>query len=105
MDNLSNILSFFVFIGEQGIEVFWREANKRNICIALRQKVPSDASNETYENVSLLDSNLKSMFYIRWTHVLVLIFYTFLTPDCPQPKKRSSKDAWQCQRGCPFCEK
>ena len=49
----------FVFIGEQGIEVFWREANKRNICIALRQKVPSDANNETYENVSLLDIKLK----------------------------------------------
>ena len=49
----------FVFIGEQCIEVFWREANKRNICIALRQKVPSDANNETYENVSLLDSKPK----------------------------------------------
>lgn len=54
----------FVFIGEQGIEVFWREANKRNICIALRQKVPSDANNETYENVSMLGGNPKLIFRI-----------------------------------------
>ena len=66
---------FFVFIGEQGIEVFWREANKRNICIALRQKVPSDANNETYENVSLLDSKPKiNISYYSWMHVLILIF-------------------------------
>ena len=61
---ISLIFFRFVFIGEQGIEVFWREAQKRNICIALRQKVPSDANNETYENVSLLDGNLKIVNYI-----------------------------------------
>ena len=61
---ISLIFFRFVLIGEQGIEVFWREANKRNICIALRQKVPSDANNETYENVSLLDG--KPKMYISY---------------------------------------
>ena len=75
---ISLIFFRFVLIGEQGIEVFWREANKRNICIALRHKVPSDANNETYENVSLPDGNLKFIFHIIllhiMMHVLILIF-------------------------------
>ena len=69
---ISLIFFRFVFIGEQGIEVFWREAQKRNICIALRQKVPSDANNETYENVSLLDGNLKIVNYILSDLILSL---------------------------------
>ena len=86
--------------------MFWREANKRNICIALRQKVPSDANNETYENVSMLGGNPKLIFLITLdTYTNTNFLHMFLTPDCPQSEKRSSKDAWQCKRGCPFCKK
>ena len=38
-------------LGEQGIDVFNQEAEKRNICIALGQKVPSGADEETYIDV------------------------------------------------------
>ena len=37
--------------GEQGIDVFSQEAERRNICIALQQKVPSNANNDTYLEV------------------------------------------------------
>lgn len=37
--------------GEQGIDVFQREANRRNICIAIAEKVPSDASEEKFMEV------------------------------------------------------
>ena len=40
-----------MFTGEQGIDVFAREATKRNICIAIAEKVPSDASEEKFMEV------------------------------------------------------
>ena len=47
--------SFYYYIlyssGEQGIDVFSQEAERRNICIALQQKVPSNANNDTYLEV------------------------------------------------------
>ena len=41
----------FLVSGEQGIDVFHREAEKRNICIAIAEKVPSDASEEKFMEV------------------------------------------------------
>ena len=34
--------------GESGIDVFQREAEKRNICIAIAEKVPSNADKEKF---------------------------------------------------------
>ena len=38
--------------GESGIDVFQREAEKRNICIAIAEKVPSNANKRKFMEVS-----------------------------------------------------
>ena len=38
--------------GESGIDVFQREAEKRNICIAIAEKVPSNANATKFMEVS-----------------------------------------------------
>ena len=40
--------------GESGIDVFQREAEKRNICIAIAEKVPSNADDTKFKEVSIL---------------------------------------------------
>ena len=40
--------------GESGIDVFQREAEKRNICIAIAEKVPSNADTKKFMEVCLL---------------------------------------------------
>ena len=37
--------------GESGIDVFHHEAEKRNICIAIAEKVPSNANSDTFMKV------------------------------------------------------
>ena len=37
--------------GESGIDVFQREAEKRNICIAIAEKVPSNADTTIFKEV------------------------------------------------------
>ena len=54
---LSRISIFYFFLslspaGESGIDVFAREADRRNICIAIAEKVPSDADEKTFSEVS-----------------------------------------------------
>ena len=44
-------LSFFPAAGESGIDVFAREADRRNICIAIAEKVPSNADQKTFSEV------------------------------------------------------
>lgn len=39
--------------GEYGIEVFHREAQERNVCIAAAEKVPSTADDKEFENIIL----------------------------------------------------
>lgn len=39
--------------GEYGIEVFHREAQERNVCIAAAEKVPSTADDREFENIVL----------------------------------------------------
>lgn len=39
--------------GESGIDVFQREAEKRNICIAIAEKVPSNANEEIFIQVCI----------------------------------------------------
>ena len=52
---MKKYVSFFEIItGEQGIDVFNQEAKDRNICIAMGQKVPSDANEETFIKVTIL---------------------------------------------------
>ena len=46
----SFFLSFFP-AGESGIDVFAREADRRNICIAIAEKVPSNADEKTFSEV------------------------------------------------------
>jgi hypothetical protein len=41
------------FSGESGIDVFQREAEKRNICIAIAEKVPSDANDAKFNEVKI----------------------------------------------------
>ena len=53
--------NFPLSLGEQGIDVFNQEAGRRNICIALQQKIPSGANEETYIDVSFL-----SICWIPW---------------------------------------
>ena len=38
--------------GESGIDVFQREAEKRNICIAIAEKVPSNADDTKFKEAS-----------------------------------------------------
>lgn len=38
--------------GESGIDVFQREAEKRNICIAIAEKVPSNADTRKFMEVN-----------------------------------------------------
>ena len=37
--------------GESGIDVFQREAEKKNICIAISEKVPSNADDNKFKEV------------------------------------------------------
>lgn len=37
--------------GEHGIEVFHREAQERNVCIATAEKVPSTADDQEFDNI------------------------------------------------------
>ena len=46
-----SLLFSAILPGEQGIDVFQREAGKRNICIAISEKVPSDASDAKFMEV------------------------------------------------------
>lgn len=39
--------------GEYGIEVFHREAQERNVCIAIAEKVPSTADDQVFDNIIL----------------------------------------------------
>lgn len=39
--------------GEYGIEVFHREAQERNVCIAAAEKIPSTASDKEFETIIL----------------------------------------------------
>ena len=39
--------------GESGIDVFQREAEKRNICIAIAEKVPSNADDTKFKEASI----------------------------------------------------
>ncbi len=55
------IYQIFEISGESGIDVFQREAEKRNICIAIAEKVPSDANDAKFNEVKKLDRlSLKS---------------------------------------------
>lgn len=51
MGIMTDKISFRVS-GEQGVDVVHKEAEKRNICIAISEKVPSDASEEKFLEVS-----------------------------------------------------
>ena len=44
-----------IILGESGIDVFQREAEKRNICIAIAEKVPSDANDAKFNEVRKSD--------------------------------------------------
>lgn len=39
--------------GEHGIEVFHREAQERNVCIAAAEKIPSSADEKVFESIVL----------------------------------------------------
>ena len=45
--------------GESGIDVFHHEAEKRNICIAIAEKVPSNANSDTFMKVFGMSAELK----------------------------------------------
>ena len=51
---LQRLKTLHLVSGESGIDVFQREAEKRNICIAVAEKVPSDANGKKFEEVKLM---------------------------------------------------
>ena len=57
--------------GESGIDVFQREAEKRNICIAIAEKVPSNADTTIFTKVCCVSihtiSNLCVSMYLLLT--------------------------------------
>ena len=46
--------------GESGIDVFQREAEKKNICIAISEKVPSNADDNKFKEVRVTCSDARS---------------------------------------------
>lgn len=54
--------------GESGIDVFQREAEKRNICIAISEKVPSNADKGKFIEVFKLQQEqtlpIPSLFFL-----------------------------------------
>ena len=48
--------------GESGIDVFQREAGKRNICVAIAEKVPSNADEEKFIEVFKLNRSKNKLW-------------------------------------------
>ena len=54
--------------GESGIDVFQRQAEKRNICIAIAEKVPSNADKEKFmvvRSVTVFDTIIYTLKAMR----------------------------------------
>ena len=65
---MQNVFIYVNFIsGEQGIDVFHQEAERRNICIATSMKVPSNANNDNYIEVfikHIISKKTRDILYI-----------------------------------------
>ena len=58
--------------GESGIDVFQREAEKRNICIAIAEKVPSNADDTKFKEASILLGYIYIYFRCRKNFIMTL---------------------------------
>ena len=58
--------------GESGIDVFQREANERGICIAIAEKVPSNADDKKFREVF-------KQIVTTWK-TLAIYFFSFCPP-------------------------